>query len=469
MQQILVTLAHALTNSYILFKVSYNSMIDHFDTEEDFNKFSVRYRNEMAKFVRLASSVKFDVYLLAAYEWSLKILAESSSLDASDQSGFDPGSFLYLCWDALIILWNNLVVVLNKKLSQENLPTDGVKQKLINLLSAAIQSNLRNPNYSSFNLSFISCILTKTGDLYDEANREAMLRTIVDKLLNDFVVFQNESVNFQGSPLHAKFYFNLRRQITAVLLNICKSFPGTLVKTFDYFYAKFLGLINLPNSTQMEKSILIQGLVYLSNEFGCSTLQSNLIKKFLVPILEFFQVNMAHLASAEAFVKFVGMDGDVSSAAATSMISRKLIFFYVNCLFGILKCVNFIGSDGHSGLNSVSQEQSALFVQLFEFLVQLLRSFNLVHTDECKQLVANREQLLDMTDSAKQMILGMQQVERHAVNLNSAADNSDNPEKIGNFFFVNLIPHGQNKAKISVQLNSVTHPKIAVKTPNFLI
>jgi hypothetical protein len=54
-QKMLVTLAAALTNnSDTLFKVSYNSMSGHFDTEEDFNKFSERYRNETTKFVRLA-------------------------------------------------------------------------------------------------------------------------------------------------------------------------------------------------------------------------------------------------------------------------------------------------------------------------------------------------------------------------------------------------------------------------------
>jgi hypothetical protein len=436
-QQILATLSHALTNSYILFKVSYATMIDHFDTEEDFNKFSVKYRAEMAKLVRLASSVTFDVCLRDAHDWSLTILARTGQLDPADQSGFDPNSFLYLCWDALIVLWSNLVATLNRKLAaaQEHVPVEAVRGQLVHLLSSAVQANIRNPNYCSFNLSLISCILTKTSDLYDESSKEMMLKTIVDKLLNEFVAFQNESAQLHGgSPAHAKFYFNLRRQITAVLLNICKSFPRTLVRAFDYFYTRFMGLINLANSTQMEKSILIQGLVYLSNELGSSSLQLSLIKQFVVPILEFFRANTFHLANIDSFVKFVGMDA-AAAAAAASMMNRKLIFFYVNCLFGILKCVSFIGDGpGVSSLAAVSHEQSGMFIQLFEFLVQLLKAFNLLHTEACRQLVPNREQLLDMTDSAKQMILGMQQVERHAGNSNSA-DTADNPEKIGKFFF----------------------------------
>ena len=412
-------------------------MIDHFDTEEDFNKFCIKYRNDMSKCIRLASSLNFDVYLHNAYEWSLKVLHETNKLDPNDQSGFDPNSLLYLHWDALIVMWNNLVSVLNKKLyTHESIPIEMIKTKLINLLSTSIQFCFKNPNFNSFNLSFISCILTKTSDLYDQASKEMMLKTIVDKLINDFVLFQNESVSFQGMPTHAKYFFNLRRQITAVLLNICKSFNKHLVKSFDYFYAKFMELINLANSTQMEKCILIQGLVLLSNEFGNAAMQIDLLKQFVTPILEFLQVNNFYLANMESFIQFLGLDSETNTANnnAACVLNRKLIFFYVNCLSGILKCVTFItdGSVQQQQLNNyLSHAQSSMFIQLFEYLMQLLKAFNLLHTANYRQKV-NRD-LLDMTDSARLMVLGMQQIEKHATNLNSAevvASHSDNPEKI---------------------------------------
>ena len=81
--------------------------------------------------------------------------------------------------------------------------------------------------------------------------------------------------------------------------------------------------------------------------------------------------------------------------------------------------------------NYLSHAQSSMFIQLFEYLMQLLKAFNLLHTANYRQKV-NRD-LLDMTDSARLMVLGMQQIEKHATNLNSAevvASHSDNPEKI---------------------------------------
>jgi hypothetical protein len=194
----------------------------------------------------------------------------------------------------------------------------------------------------------------------------------------------------------------------------------------------------------MEKSILIQGLVYLSNEFGSATSQLSLIRQFIVPILEFFQTSSVSIGNVESFIKFTGADCSTDSATTTTF-NRKMIFFYVNCLFGILKCITFIPPGGNYDNSGLSVEQSSLFIQLFEFLIQLLRSFNSLHT-AAYQHVVNRE-LLDMTDSAKLMILGMQQVEKHAGNLSSAAaditstaaataaSNADNPEKISMFMF----------------------------------
>lgn len=437
----MVTLSHALTNSQLLFKFNYMSMIEHFDTEEDFNKFSIKYRNELAKFIRLASQLNYSAYFLNACEWSAKVIAETNRLPANDQTGFDSNSLLYLYWDALLVIWNNLINVLNKNLSHEvgvmNVPIESVKEKLINLLSTSIQANIKNPNYASFNLSFISAILIKTCDLYDENNRDMMLKTIVDKLMNDFIFFQNEMAAFQGPHPFLKFYYNLRRQICAVILTICKSFNKTLVKAFDYFYTKLMELINMPNTTQMEKGIHIQSLVYLSNEFESSAMQSNLINQFLAPILDFFRSNSSHLANIDSFIQFLGFGNPMvmpisADMQAACILNRKLVFFYVNCLLGILKCINFIGASNNQPL---SHEQSSLFIQIFEYLIQLLKSFNQLHAPETRVKV--NKDVLDMTESAKLLILGLQPHEKHANHqpgtLSVDVIGADNFDKMGKF------------------------------------
>jgi exportin-5 len=403
LQQILLKFSSAITNSYFLFKFNYtSSMMEYFDTEDEFNKFRIKYRNETAKCIRFASNINFEAFFTNSYEWALKIINETNNLQPSDMSGFDSNSFLYLCWDALIILWNNLVQILNRKVSKESLPIQPLKDSLLNLISSSINCKTSNPNYNSFNLSFLSCVLTKSCDvLYDDSitmNKDIMLKAIIDKMVTDFGKFQSESINYSGQQQHLKSYFNLRRQLVSTILNICKSYNKSLVKQFDHFYSKFMELLNLSYSTQIEKSIMIQCMIYLSNEFGSSKLQFNLLEQFLNPIMEFFSSNQSSFTSIDLFVKFLGFDSSPALNQEICMNNRKMVFFYCNCMHGVLNCVKFIPDP------ELSLMINSKFVPLFEYMLQLVKSLNMIHSSSLRHVI-NKE-YLDMTDSAKQMILG---------------------------------------------------------------
>lgn len=417
-EQYVILISQMLTNSYIMFKFNYSTMFENFDTEEEFHRFSQRYRTDLAKLIKLGSSLKFESYFSNSYDWTLKIFSETNKLDSNDQSGFDASSFLYLCWDAVILLWNTLASVLSKKI---NLPdVQEIKPRLMNLLNESILCKPLNPNYSSFNYSLMSSILNLTCDICDSQNKELVVKTVFEKLFTDLILFKAETIKYTDSAVKMKHILNLRRQITAVLLTVCKNYSKILFASFGLIYKSLLDIINSSDSTQMERGILIQALVYCSNESNSQEIQLNLAKQFLNPILDFFQANKFNFTNIDSFIKLVGLN-DPSSKEGLE--NRKKIFYYINCLYGFLKCINFVPNNNNSSPNEIT----GIFMNLLEYLVDILKAFNMIHS-----ISSVNKEYLDMTDSAKTLILGMHQ-EKHGKNQitvtssdpNAATDQSD--------------------------------------------
>jgi exportin-5 len=429
-----ILISRLLTNSYSLFKFTYSSMNNEFDNEEDFNKFLHKYRYELSRLVRLGSASQTNTFVEDAYNWSSKILADTSGLSPDDESGYDPKSFLYQCWDALIFLWSNISNVMVKTRAQLDIPF--IRPKLIALISSSVQLSTKNANYGSFNYSFLGTLINLTCDhLCDsDENRLVILQTIVDKLFADLDLFRLESskllspslppiANDQSSA-RLKSFFNVRRQISAIVLNICKSYGKLFAGVLESMFGRVSGILNQTDTTQMEKCILIQALVCLSNEPSQFALQSSLVKQFLLPILEFATANKSQLSSVDAFISLIGVNDQMGTASSqTGLLHRKLIFYHVNLMFGVLKTIA-----GHS---IQSAELSPIFISLFEYLLDLIKCFNLLHSSGN----INKE-FLDMTDWSKTLVLGMSQ-EKHAQNqpTMSSLDTTESADKIIMFIF----------------------------------
>lgn len=392
-QEYINLIAQSLTNSYLLIKFNYSSMSENFDTEEEFTKFCQKYRVELSKLIRNASFFNTEVYFNQAYEWSLKTIGQTSCLAPTDESGFDSTSMLYLCWDALIFLWTSLANVLAKKTS------DTIKPKLVELIHAAIQFKSINPNYCSFNYSFISSILNVSCENCQVQTKEMIVKTLFEKLYTDLIFFRSETAKYLNCGVKTKCYLNLRRQLTAILLTLCKNFSKILFNSFEFIYKSLVEIIDSNETTQMEKGILVQALVRLSNECETNQIQISLVNHFLVPIQEYFESKKHELNNIELFIDLVGLR---DSTNLTALENRKIIFFYVNCLFGFLKCIEFKKAANNAHITS-------LFIRILESLVYLLKAFNQVHS------AANvNKEFLDMTESCKNLILGMHQ-EKHGM------------------------------------------------------
>ncbi|CAF0737343.1 unnamed protein product [Brachionus calyciflorus] len=406
-QRYVILISQALTNTYILFKFSYSTMFESFDTEDEFNKFLQKYRTELSRLIRNAANLNLETYFMNSYEWTVKVISQTSSLNPSDESGFDPNSLLYMCWDALIFLWTSLNHSISKKYKQTDFSS--IQPKQIELLQMALQFKSLNPNYMSFDYSFISSILNITCENSDLQTKELIVKTVFEKLYNDIILFKLETVKYLSNSAKTKSYLNLRRQLTAILLTVCKKYSKILFNSFEFIYKSLLEIINSTDTTQMEKGILVQALVHLSNESESNQLQLSLVNHFLIPIKDYFLSRKLELTNIDAFIQFLGLN-DTNSQ--TGLENRKLIFYFVNCLYGFLKCIEFKKMQNNSDITSI-------FINIFESLIYLLKSFNQLHS-----IQSINKEYLDMTESCKNLILGMHQ-EKHGKNHISFSPTTD--------------------------------------------
>jgi hypothetical protein len=111
---------------------------------------------------------------------------------------------------------------LNKKIKdksfQNELELETIKKHLINMISLCVKFNSTNANYCSYNFSLQSAVLIAC----ELDNTEIILETILVKLFSDFILFQNEITTTNKN--HQKCIQNLRKQIAANILNICRTY-----------------------------------------------------------------------------------------------------------------------------------------------------------------------------------------------------------------------------------------------------
>lgn len=208
----------------------------------------------------------------------------------------------------------------------KNLNSADLKSKLVPLVSYSVQLNSGNANYTSFNYSFMNSLLNLTCDLCETpSDRELILKTVIEKLFKDLEMFKatesgasntttsnssssppEESTSSAATTIRQKI-FNVRRQICASILNLCKARSKELVPFLDPIFARIMSIVaQTEQTTQMERSILIQALFFCSNESQSYDLQLSLVKQFVTPALEFFQANKEGLANVDSFIQLIG-------------------------------------------------------------------------------------------------------------------------------------------------------------------
>jgi exportin-5 len=480
--QFIQNLANNLTNSYILYKVTscrqLTSIYDEFDSDEELLKFFHKYRAELAKLIRQSSQLYIRPYVDAALTWTVKIINETSTSNNDPNvlaQGYNTTSFLYLSWDALIFLWSNLMLVINKQIKSKKLTPDllALKDNLLQMLNFSINFKSINANFTSYNLSLLSSLLVLCETSAE--NMDLMLKITLEKLFEGFNTFKqitdstvDEHFNAQSTPntptstiystksLKMKCILNVRRHCAAMILNICRNYTKNIKQFFDFIYLNINNLLNETLTTepatktttivaiesnkvltQMEQIIFIETLIYCSNEFNSFEMQTQFLVQNLTSIKDFFFFNKEFIASIENinyFTLFIGLiDPHTISTAEFAgltkdvcLVNRKQIFYSVNALFGVLKCIQVpelsdtttndekkqLIQNGYldQSTNKIHNPAYAFYIQLFEHLIKLLKCFNMLHMDGLKDRFSNEyKNCLKMSDAMKTLSLGMQQ------------------------------------------------------------
>jgi len=211
---------------------------------------------------------------------------------------------------------------------------------------------------------------------------------------------------------------NLKRQIAANVQNVCKKFAVQLKPINEAIYHQTMLIINDQTSTtQIERVIFIQGLIYCSNESNSYEAQCAFINQFITPISNLFSSPefQGALFNVQAFLKYFGLED--STSTHQSLQVRRQVFHYINLMHAILKSVRNMEEStveiknlSNSGFldlktNRLKNPAFGSFMKLLEPILALIKAMNMVHSKELINVV--KGEYLEMTDAAKTMALGM--------------------------------------------------------------
>ena len=132
--------------------------------------------------------------------------------------------------------------MLNKKIKEKTYTDDNelnfIKEKLLTLTSVCVKFESDNANFCSLTLSLLSSIIVSCEIENDAAKTELILKTIIEKLFTQFIYFQNKYIELESTASASvlKAISNLKRQLAANVLNLCRKFAVNLKNINEQIY-----------------------------------------------------------------------------------------------------------------------------------------------------------------------------------------------------------------------------------------
>jgi hypothetical protein len=210
----------------------------------------------------------------------------------------------------------------------------------------------------------------------------------------------------------------VKKQIAAVILNVCRQYASDLFTNFDYIYSNCTKFIDSSATKNMEKSILIQALIFCSNEFPTFEMQSNFIAQYIKPIYEYFtNQNFTNaLQNGHTFGQFMGLLS--TNPNPLDLSNKKQIHYSITVLYGILKSIKFktIDNDEQAKENlklngfidpttgHVKSPGFLICYQVFDYIIEMFKCFNMLHSIKDNDSLKS---YLEMTEQVKLAVLGI--------------------------------------------------------------
>ncbi|ELU03767.1 hypothetical protein CAPTEDRAFT_151775 [Capitella teleta] len=294
-----------------------------FDSDEDFNAFFSKYRQEISEVIRQTTLLLPSLTFQYASDW-LQSLLKKPLNTASADSLCTLNSPTYLEWDALALFLDCVMGRMSISEKQKPPAKNGVQ-----LLEAVLAFEIQDPLVLSSVLSCSSSLFPYINDSPD------ILSVVLDKMFNAAVF----NVQGQTKSNRSRAVRNVRLHACSGLVKIAKEYPNLLLPGFDQLYSHIQNLMSELSS--LEQCTLTEALILISNQFRNFDKQSQFLGEILSPVKErWLSPDLKQSVwSVEMFMMYVGLDQPQvePSTEDTCGINRSYILYCINTIFAVLK------------------------------------------------------------------------------------------------------------------------------------
>ncbi|XP_046567749.1 LOW QUALITY PROTEIN: exportin-5-like [Haliotis rubra] len=382
-----------------------------FDSDEEFNMFFARYKVDIAFTLRAATLLEPKITFNIAMEWLHEQLHKPVATgEGQDKSYCTFSSPSFLEWDALTVFLESVMSRLF--ISQKPKPE---VQEGIDMLQRVLDYQTQDPLILSCLLSCVSALfpfLTYTPE---------RLPVVLEKIFHA-VVF---NLFGQTKSTRSRAVKNVRQHACSVLVKICKQYPDLLFPVFDRLYDHIKHISKDPEQlSQMEKCILTEALILISNQFKDFNKQSSFIEEVLSPVKELWvspEFTEAFSSPAK-FMSYVGLDQPPvePSSADTCGINRSHISYCINTILAVMKRTKwpddmqvaqnggFANGNQSNGGPILRNPATPHISQLLENLMSLIKTLSQLWLPEFLKLRhPDFAMAYDLQDNEKLQILGI--------------------------------------------------------------
>ncbi|XP_053405652.1 exportin-5-like [Mercenaria mercenaria] len=384
-----------------------------FDNDEEFSIFFSKYRAEVAEIVRQATLLIPTTTFGYASQWVRLLL--SKPVDNGEDSktpNCNLSSPSFLEWDGLTVFLESVMCRMKLDNQPQSCIDDG-----ISLLKAVLNYESQDPLILSGLLSCISALfifLKYTPDT---------LMTVLRKIFSA-VVF---NLPGQTKSTRSKAVKNVRQHACSILVKICKQYQDLVFPVFDELFNHIQSISNDPDQlSQMERCILMEAMILISNKFNNFEKQSSFIEEVTKPVKEFWSSEEFKIAfwSTDKLMSYVGLDQAPvePSSADTCGINRSHISYCIHTILAVIKRSKWpddvqIAKDGGFVIGTAKNGDSIMrnpatvhITCLLENVLALLKAMNMLFCEEFMRLRhPDYSKAYDLPDNEIHSLLGIPQ------------------------------------------------------------
>uniref|UniRef100_A0AAQ4NWE2 Exportin-5 n=1 Tax=Gasterosteus aculeatus aculeatus TaxID=481459 RepID=A0AAQ4NWE2_GASAC len=317
-------------------------------------------------------------------------------------------------WDAMTVFLECVVPQIFRNVAEEKLPID----QSMELLQATLNYDTKDP-------LILSCVLTNISALFPFIKqRPHLLPQVLYKLFNA-ITFE---VSQESKAPRTRAVKNVRRHACFSIIKICRDHPQYLLPSFDLFYNHVKKLLSSDGTlTHMEKCLLMESLVLISNQFKDFAKQKAFLDELMASVVsDWTSEEMRQVLSDPAvFLSFVGADqvvNDQSQDTAGLNRGRVSLGFCLFAMLGVVKRARWPADLEEAKAGGFVMGYTAAGAPIYRnpltahFLVLLPNLLALIRTNNCLFMPENMARLSvtfsrahEVMDAERNIVLGLSQ------------------------------------------------------------